>query len=80
LQNESVIDNHDIGGAADAEDTEDQQQWEDDWDTEAVDDEFSKQLRYLPLRSTSHLFEPLFRCNIFILVIILYLYKLFSLI
>jgi hypothetical protein len=35
-----------VGGDADAEDTEDQQQWEDDWDTEVVDDEFSKQLRY----------------------------------
>jgi 26 proteasome complex subunit DSS1 len=27
------------------EDTEDKQQWEDDWDDEDVDDDFSKQLR-----------------------------------
>lgn len=33
------------GGALDGEDLEDQHQWEDDWDTEDVDDQFSKQLR-----------------------------------
>ncbi len=41
------------GGDADQEDTEDQQQWEDDWDTDAVDDDFSKQLRYFIIQITT---------------------------
>lgn len=46
-----------VGGEADAEDTEDQQQWEDDWDTEAVDDDFSKQLRYFAFQNIVPLWD-----------------------
>ncbi len=36
---------HFLDWHADEEDKEDKQLWEDDWDDDAVDDDFAKQLR-----------------------------------